>query len=156
MFALFKSSPSPLELIRGPLEHPVSHRPAIGLSAERLSLVKRRWRGCAADGREFGFDLERPLKHGDIFFETSTHIYTIVQTSEPVLRVELSSPDQAARIAWQIGNLHFPLMPGAGFLLVEDDIALRQMFEREHVHFSAISAVFQPFAGAAGHHHHHH
>lgn len=156
MFVLFKSVPSPLELVRGPLERPTPGLPLIELSADRLTLAKRRWRGRAADGREFGFDLEHPLQHGDLFFETSTHCYAIVQTAEPVLRVSCSSPDQAARIAWQIGNLHFQLMLGGDFLLVEDDIALRQMLERDHVDFSATSAVFQPLAGAAGHHHHHH
>jgi urease accessory protein UreE len=28
---------------------------------ERLKLAKRRWRGAATDGEEFGFDLEKPL-----------------------------------------------------------------------------------------------
>jgi urease accessory protein len=155
MFALFKSASSSLELIRGPLEHSAPHLLLIELSAERLTLAKRRWRGRAADNREFGFDLEHSLKHGDLFFETSTHCYRIAQTPEPVLCVELSSPDQAARIAWQVGNLHFPVTIGEGFLLVEDDIALRQMFEREQIHFSVTSAVFQSSAGTAGHHHHH-
>jgi|SRR6267142_3053643 len=155
MFALFKSAPLSLELIRGPLEHPATHLPLIELSVDRLTLAKRRWRGRAAEGREFGFDLEYPLKHGELFFVTSTHCYAIAQMPEPVLRVELSLSDQAACIAWQIGNLHFPMMLSGGFLLVEDDVALRQMFERGHIHFNTTTAVFQPFSGTAGHHHHH-
>jgi urease accessory protein UreE len=57
----------------------------------------------------------------------------------------------AARLAWQIGNLHFPLEATAALIRVADDPALRQLFEREHIAFTSRTAVFRPFAH--GHHH---
>jgi urease accessory protein UreE len=57
-------------------------------------------------------------------------------------------------VAWQVGNLHFPIALRAGTILVEDDAAVRQMFERERIHFQSVREVFQPLGGAAGHHHH--
>src|ERR1051326_8023650 len=131
MFDLFKTTPASLQFVRAPLERPSPLLPRVELSADRLTLAKRRWRARAAAGREFGLDLAEPLRHGDVFFETATHGYWIAQFPEPVLRVDLASPGQAARMAWHIGNLHFPIMPGDGFVLVEDDLALRQMFARE-------------------------
>src|SRR5437867_755441 len=144
-----------LDIIRGPIMAPNHHLTANELEIDRHTLAKRRWRGTAADGREFGFDLDHPLRHGDVFFQTPTHRYVIAQIPESVLRVALTTPVHAARLAWQIGNLHFRVMLTEGFLLVEDDPALRQMFEREGIEFTLANAVFQPLAGAAGHHDHH-
>ncbi len=145
-----------LEIIRVPLLEVCSSLRTITLSADRHTLAKRRWRGTAENGREFGFDLAEPLSHGVTFFQTSDARYVIAQTPEPVLAVHLHDPTQAARVAWQVGNLHFPVAIRAGTILVEDDLALRQMFEREHIHFKSVREVFQPLSGAAGHHHHSH
>jgi urease accessory protein len=152
MFALFRQSDS-LELIRGPRANPSPELPAIELAVDRFTLAKRRWRGQAADGREFGFDLERPLRHGEVFFATNTHSYVIAQTSEPVLLVAFTSPSQAAHTAWQIGNMHFPVEVRADSLLVEDDPILRALLEREGIAFTTTRAIFQPVGGAAAHRH---
>lgn len=153
MFALFKTGSPPLEIVRGTLKTRPARLPFVTLSADRWTLAKRRWRGRATDGREFGFDLEQPLRHGDVFFRTDTHGYSIDQVPEPVLRLDLGSPDAAARLAWQVGNLHFPVMLHLGCLLVEDDPALRHLFERNQTPFTAMTAIFEPLAGAPGHHH---
>lgn len=150
MLAVFRSSTS-LEIIRGPLREAAAARPAVALTAARFTLAKRRWRGTAADGREFGFDLERPLRHGDIFFQTESQSYVIAQSAEPVLRIELRSPAEAAATAWQIGNMHFPVEVRDDALLIEDDPVLRQMLERGGIAFTTAQAVFQPLGG--GHRH---
>jgi urease accessory protein len=152
MFALFRNSPA-LELVRGPLAEPRPGLPRIELAADRFTLAKRRWRGRAADGREFGFDLARPLRHGDIFFQSDEHSYSVVQDAEPVLRISLTARDEAARVAWTIGNLHFPVEVRADCLLVEDDPTLRSVLEREGVAFATTRVIFQPLGGAMGHHH---
>jgi urease accessory protein len=145
-----------LNIIHGAITTPNRNLQAIDLVVDRLTLAKYRWRSIAADGRDFGFDLEHPLRHGDVFYQTATHQYRIAQMPENVLRVALTTPAQAASLAWQVGNLHFRVMIQEGFLLVEDDLALRQMFEREGVAFTPARAIFQPLAGSAGHHQHHH
>jgi urease accessory protein len=136
-------------------EKPNPLLPKIFLSVPRHTLAKRRWRAKADDGADFGFDLEAPLKHGDVFFQSSTGAYVISQAEEKVLALAFRTAPEAARLAWQVGNLHFPVAIREDGLLVEDDLAIRQMLDREHIPYSETEAVFQPLSGAAGHHHSH-
>ena len=154
MFGLLKKPE--LEVIHSAIAAPNRELPVISLPAERHTLAKRRWRGTADDGREFGFDLEQPLRHGDVFFQGAAHQYVLAQIPENVLRVPLASPAEAARLAWQVGNLHFRVMIDGGCLLVEDDPALRQMLEREGFAFTPARSIFQPLTGSHGHHPHLH
>lgn len=129
----------------------------VAISADRSTLAKRRWRGVAADNREFGFDLEHAIAHGDVVFRDANRCYVVRQEPEPVLEVALA--DNAARnaaIAWQIGNLHFPIEITGSVIRMPDDTALRKMLEREGVAFSAGQHVFQPMPAAAHGHPHRH
>ncbi len=127
----------------------------VAVSADRSTLAKRRWRGIAGDGREFGFDLEHPLSHGDPILRDDCGCYAVFQMPEPVLEVPLpTDTTAAASLAWQIGNLHFPVEITHECLRVADDPALRQMFDREGVAWSARHAVFRPLSVTANGHHH--
>ena len=53
-----------MEIIRGALPLPATAFAKISIPIDRYTLAKRRWRGVAEDGREFGFDLEAPLADG--------------------------------------------------------------------------------------------
>jgi len=130
--------------------------PAVSLKVERRVLAKRRWRGEADDGAEFGFDLSAPLHHGDVFHATDEKCYLIEQKPEPVFKVTYPDPQEAAHRAWQVGNLHFPAQFAKGYLLVEDDLAIRQMLERNEIPYEEADEVFQPVVAASGHHHHDH
>lgn len=126
--------------------------PRVPLKVERLSLAKRRWRGVAADGREFGFVLNRPLIDGEPFWAEADALYVIEQLPEPVLEVQsAASFAAAARLGWIIGNLHFQIAIEGDRVLVVDDSAVRQLFEREGIAFTPRQAVFHPLAG--GHRH---
>ncbi len=126
--------------------------PRIALRAERQMLAKRRWRGVAEDGEEFGFDLSGPLGDGAVFFAAPTAVYCIEQTAEPVLEVALiAKAAPVARLGWTIGNLHFPIQVTDDCIRVPDDPALRQLFEREKIPFIACERVFVPFAKTHGH-----
>lgn len=128
----------------------------IPLSVDRLTLAKRRWRGTAGDSKEFGFDLEHPLADGDVFFTSEAGAYYIVQTEEAVLEVPLGEdPGSAARLGWIIGNLHFALEIAGTVVRVTDDPALRQLFEREHLPYTAAQRVFRPLGGGHSHGHDH-
>ncbi len=129
--------------------------PAIPLPVDRRTLAKTRWRGVAADGQEFGFELAHPLAHGATIFQTATHRYVIDQRPEPLLRVAAPTPGEAARVGWMIGNLHFPAQVRDGAIFVEADPAVRQMFAREEVSFDEAEGVFEPLKAAGGGHHHH-
>jgi len=122
------------------------------LSMDRLTLAKRRWRGVAEDGVEFGFDLVTPLSDGTPFYATECALYVIAQRPEPCLEIELiprAAP--VARLGWAIGNLHFPIEVKEQVIRVPDDPALRQLFEREKIPFVLCERVFKPFAKAHRH-----
>ena len=145
------------EIIRGALSQFSSDKPILLLCTDRLTLAKRRWRQCAEDGRDFGFDLEKPLCNGAVFFETASHCYVVSQTKEPVLEIPFanaSSPSAMALLGWNIGNLHFPIEIAEGCVRVADDDALRHLFEREHIHFVEAMAVFRPITSSSPHGHH--
>lgn len=142
-----------MELITAALPLPVHPaNPPVDVPVDRHTLAKRRWRGVATDGRELGFDLERPLKNGDLVFGDGTHVYRIAQKPEPVLSVALHHPEDAARLGWLLGNLHFQIAVMARTVLAPDDPAIRQMLEREHIDHQPAHAVFIPLGGSHSHH----
>lgn len=145
-----------MEIINRALTYPNSALPTLRVPAERLSLAKRRWRGVAEDGREFGFDLEAPLTNGAVVFQDEAAAYIISQKYEPVLEVQSSAfaagkAADAARLGWMIGNLHFQIEVAGDVVRVSDDPAVRQLFEREGIAYVACKRVFYPLSG--GHHH---
>ncbi|HVU23396.1 MAG TPA: urease accessory protein UreE [Opitutus sp.] len=140
-----------LHLVHAPVADADAARPIVALRAERLQLAKRRWRGVAEDGVEFGFELDRPLSHGDVFFQTATARYVLEQAPEPVLEVSLAvAPSAAAGIGWAVGNLHLELQAEATRLLALDEPAVRQLFDRLQVPYRATAAIFRPGRFARG------
>lgn len=123
--------------------------------ASRAMLVKRRWRGVAENGKEFGFDLEHPLDHGDCFYVEEGKRYVIEQTSEGVLEIPITYAEAAARIAWTLGNLHLVVQVLPDAIRVADDPAARKALADGHIAFQSASGVFMPISGG-GHHHHGH
>ncbi len=150
------------ELSGGGHRHPDHHDhaeerhalPPVAVRADRRTLAKTRWRAQAEDGTEFGFDLARPLRHGVAVFENERACYVIEQRPEPLLRVAVADPTEAARLGWMIGNLHFPAQVRDGGIYVEADPAVRQMLEREEITFEETEGVFQPLHAGGAHHHH--
>jgi len=145
-----------LDIIRSAYEHsPGEDEEIVILTADRATLAKRRWRGVARDGREFGFDLDKVLFDGSVFHREGGKCYVISQASEPVIEIELGrDPVRAAILAWQIGNLHFPVEVTDFVIRCADDPAIRQMFQREQIAWRAAAAVFRPIT-SSGHAHHH-
>lgn len=140
-------------LIHGHLHEWDSSRARVPVAAGRHTLEKRRWRGLAGDGVEFGFDLEHALDDGDVIFADAQSYYQIEQLPEPVIEVALGVPADAARIGWLIGNLHFKIGLTADTILAPDDLAIRQLFEREGIAFRETEAVFRPLRGGHSHGH---
>ena len=126
---------------------------AVSLNVERRVLAKRRWRGQAEDGTDFGFDLVVPLSNGICFHAEGDKNYVIDQKPEVVFRVPFPDQREAAHRAWQVGNLHFPAQFLESYLLVEGDHAVRLMLERNQIPFEEGMEVFQPVLAATGHHH---
>ncbi len=126
---------------------PTSARPEdsqIILNAERSMFLKRRWRGVASDGVEFGFDLEDRLKDGCVIFQTDVTDYVIRQIPELVYQIQMTSPDFAALVGWKVGNLHFPVQITGAWVRITHDPAIRQLLEREGWAFEEATVVFNP------------
>jgi urease accessory protein len=130
----------------------------VPLKAERLTLAKKRWRGYASDGQEFGFELSGPVEHGTPFHRLDQEIYVIEQKPETLLELPLpQDPMAAAELGWKLGNLHIPIQITATQALLADDPGMRQNLERQHLHFHVIEGIFRPLrSGGHGHHHQDH
>lgn len=140
-----------LQLITGVAAPPVLSLREVGLAVERRTLAKRRWRGTAEDGAEFGFALARPLRDGDVFWQTAVARYVIRQLPEAVVAVALEvAPSAAAGIGWAIGNLHVELAAEPARLLAPDEPAVRRLLERIEVPFTATTTIFRPGRFARG------
>ena len=116
----------------------------IKLLAERRQFLKRRWRGVAEDGTEFGFDLESRLSTGCVFFQTETRDYVIQQEPELVYEVPIRSPAFAALVGWKVGNLHFPVEITGDVIRILHDPAIAQLLEREGWAHQEVMVVFNP------------
>lgn len=134
-----------LVLVSSPLAAPDLALPAVALRTDRRFLAKRLWRGIAADGTEFGFQLLKPLQTGDAFYQTASARYVIEQEPEPVLEIPLVGlpPSATAGIGWAVGNLHLEFASEATRLLTPDEPAARQLFARIQVAFTPTTAVFR-------------
>ncbi len=128
--------------------HLPDHRCVI-LHAERRQFLKRRWRGIAEDGTEFGFDLENRLTDGCVVFKTDEKHYIVRQLPETVYDLSLTSPDQAALVAWKVGNLHLPAQILPGSIRILHDEAMTQLLQREGWDFTEPEVIFTPMKAMA-------
>ena len=99
----------------------------VQLVAERRQFLKRRWRGIAQDGTEFGFDLETRLTDGCVICHRDGFDYLVRQLPEMVYRVAFKNPAHAADVAWKTGNLHLPAQILDEAILVLHDEAMAQL-----------------------------
>jgi urease accessory protein len=69
--------------------------------------------------------------------------------------LEISPPDstEAVRIAFEVGNRHFPLAMQGIKLLVPDDKAMVRLMDRLGAPWERRQAVFNPIANTQGHQH---
>lgn len=119
------------------------------LAVERRQFLKRRWRGVADDGTEFGFDLESRLTDGSVVFKQDGKDYIVRQIPETVYEVPFESPAHAARVAWKTGNLHLPAEIFDGFLRVLHDEAMKNLLDREGWAYTEPTVLFQPLRAMA-------
>jgi urease accessory protein len=121
----------------------------IVLSAERRQFLKRRWRGEAEDGTEFGFNLEARLIDGCVIHHEDGRDYIVRQLPEIVYEVPITSPDQAALVGWKAGNLHMPAQILPGSIRILHDDAMKQLLEREGWPYTEPEVLFTPMKAMA-------
>lgn len=116
----------------------------IVLLAERRLFLKRRWRGTAADGTVFGFDLESRLHDGCVVHRTDAADYVVRQEHEPVYVLRPRTAEEAALQGWMIGNLHMGVEITGGEIRAVHDPAVRQLLERQGWAFEERTLLFNP------------
>lgn len=127
--------------------NPLSKR--VELAVERRLFLKRRWRGTAEDGREFGFDLDSRLVDGCVIFRDGGMDYVVRQLPEMVYEVPFEDAAHGALVGWKVGNLHLPAQVMDAALRVLHDDAMKQLLEREGWPYSEPEVIFTPMKAVA-------
>ena len=138
-------------LVRGPVLAPDLSLPEVPVRAERRDVARRLWRATAEDGTPFGFELERPFRHGETVLQAAEVRYVLRQIPEPVLCVALDlAGSAAAGLGWAFGNLHLEASAEPGRLIVADSPVARRLLEKLALPFTTDLLVFLPGHFARG------
>ena len=125
-----------------------------------LTWEERRWtrkRATTTGGREVALALPTGslLHPGDIVAVEADWYLEIEGRPEPVLAVTPRDRNEAIRIAFDVGNRHFPLAIAGDDLLVPDDTAMTQLLTRLGAAWKRSAAVFAPLGAGQSHEHGH-
>ena len=119
---------------------------------------KSRLRATTSGGEEIGLLLERGtiLRDGDCLRADDGRVVRVRAAPEELIEVRCEDAEQLARAAYHLGNRHTPVQVGPNWLRLAADHVLAQMLSGLGLTPIALTAPFEPEAGAyaAGHHHH--
>jgi len=119
---------------------------------------KSRLRTALPSGEEVGLFLDRgaTLRGGDCLIADDGRIVRVVAAPEALMEARSAEPGELVRAAYHLGNRHCPVEIGTGWLRFPADRVLAEMLLGMGFAVTAVSAPFEPEAGAyaAGHHHH--
>jgi urease accessory protein UreE len=129
----------------------------VKVSIARHTLQKKHWRITAADGEDIAVELDKPCSHGDAVCETDRKRYIIDQLPEAVITVKIpDDSEQSAVLGWFIGNQHIPLEVKNNTIRIADEATVRQLLDRNHIHYHCEESIFCPNPHSKGAHHHDH
>jgi urease accessory protein len=114
-----------------------------------LTWEQRRWmrgRFTTALGRKIGIALPTgtTLKHGAILYIGADWYLKIEAAIESVLEILPLDYNEAVKIAFEIGNRHFPLALEESKILVPDDKVMVRLMERLGAPWERRQAIFDP------------
>ncbi len=119
---------------------------------------KSRLRALASGGEEIGLLLERGtiLRDGDCLRADDGRVVRVRAAPEELIEVRCGTAEQLARAAYHLGNRHTPVQVGPGWLRLAADRVLAEKLTGLGLAPLALTAPFEPEAGAyaAGHQHH--
>jgi len=123
-----------------------------------LAWEQRRWmrgRFTTVNGRKIGIALPTgtTLAPGAILYVGADWFLKIEAATEPVLEIIPTDYDQAVKIAFEVGNRHFPLALENGKILIPDDSAMVRLMDRLGVPWERRLAVFNPIGNTQLHQH---
>ena len=119
---------------------------------------KSRLRTSAVTGEEVGLFLDHGsiLRGGDYLRANDGRVVLVVAAAEALMQAACESHIALVRAAYHLGNRHVPVQIGESWLRFQADEVLAQMLRGLKATITALSAPFEPEAGAyAGGHHHH-
>jgi urease accessory protein len=117
----------------------------------RMTAEERRWvrrRIASARGREVALALSTGtvIRPGDILVNEPQWYLEVEAVAEPVLAIHPHNHQAGLRVAFEVGNHHFPLALDGETLFVPDDTAMVQLLERLGEPWERRRAVFDPIA----------
>lgn len=131
--------------------------PAARLELNFDARTKSRLRTQLVGGEEVGMFLPRGtiLRGGDRLQAQDGRVVEVVSAPEDLLEARCADAFALARVAYHLGNRHVAVQVGDGWLRIQTDHVLKTMLTGLGADVHALSAPFEPEAGAYAHGHHH-
>jgi urease accessory protein len=106
-------------------------------------------------GLAFLLDLPQPaaLRDRDGLQLEDGRIVLVRAAPEKLAEISASSPNALARIAWHLGNRHFPAQIVGERIRIRRDHVIEALMLRLGANVEHLEAPFEPEGGAYGHHH---
>jgi urease accessory protein len=123
-----------------------------------LNWEQRRWmrgRFTTERGRKIGIALPTgtTVVPGSILYVGADWFLKIEAAVESVLEIVPSNWAEAVKIAFEVGNRHFPLALQENKILVPDDKSMIRLLERLGVPWERRQTIFDPIANTQLHQH---
>ena len=123
-----------------------------------LTWEQRRWvrgRFTTDKGRKIGLALPTgtTLPPNAILWIEPDWYLRVEAATESVLEILPSDHDEAIKIAFEVGNRHFPLAVEGNTLQVPDDKAMIRLMDRLRAKWTRRQTVFNPIGNTESHQH---
>jgi urease accessory protein len=123
-----------------------------------LTWEQRRWvrgRFTTDKGRKIGLALPTgtTLPPETILWIEADWYLRVEAAAEPVLEIFPADRDEAIKIAFEVGNRHFPLAIEGNTLQVPDDKAMIRLMDRLGAKWTRRQTVFNPIGNTESHQH---
>jgi urease accessory protein len=126
-------------------------RDSLMLTAEERRWGRRRVTTTAGRALVLALPTGSVLRLGSVLHLAADWYVVVEGALEPVLAFTPASPEEALRVAFEVGNRHFTLALDGERVLVPDDPAMGHLLTRLDVRFDRVRAVFVPIG--MGHRH---
>jgi len=126
-------------------------RDSLTLTAEERRWGRRRVTTTAGRVLVLALPTGSVLRLGTVLHVAADWYVVVEGALEPVLAFKPASPEEAMRVAFEVGNRHFTLALDGERVLVPDDPAMGHLLTRLDVRFARVRAVFVPIG--MGHRH---
>jgi urease accessory protein len=126
-------------------------RDALMLTAEERRWGRRRVTTTAGRALVLALPTGSVLRLGSVLHVAADWYVVVEGALEPVLAFTPASPEEALRVAFEVGNRHFTLALDGERVLVPDDPAMGHLLTRLDVRFERVRTVFAPIG--MGHRH---